>query len=54
MVLTDVQKAQVRTAIESAKTREEIDVIEKHLKAGSLEFLDKIIPAEGVTVEPLG
>lgn len=32
MVLSDEQKALVRSAIENAKTREEIDIIEKHLK----------------------
>ena len=32
MILTDAQKAQVRIAIENATTREEIDIIEKHLK----------------------
>lgn len=36
MALTDEQKAQVRQAIENAKTREEIDVIEKHLKVQGL------------------
>ena len=39
LVLTDAQKVQVRAAIEAATTREEIEVIEKHLKAGSLAFL---------------
>lgn len=32
MTLSDEQKAMVRSAIENAKTREEIDIIEKHLK----------------------
>ena len=39
LVLTDAQKVQVLAAIEAATTREEIEVIEKHLKAGSLAFL---------------
>ena len=39
LVLTDAQKVEVRAAIEAATTREEIEVIEKHLKAGSLAFL---------------
>lgn len=41
LVLTDAQKALVRAAIEAATTREDIDVIERHLKAGSLAFLDQ-------------
>jgi len=39
LVLTDAQKALVRAAIEAATTREDIEVIERHLKAGSLAFL---------------
>lgn len=39
MILTDEQKAQVRAAIEGAKTREEIDIIEKHLKVGIAAIL---------------
>ena len=35
MVLSEEQKLQVRTAIENAKTREEIDSIEKHLKVNN-------------------
>lgn len=36
MTLSDEQKAMVRSAIENAKTREEIDIIEKHLKVSVL------------------
>ena len=38
MTLSDEQKAMVRSAIENAKTREEIDIIEKHLKVRILTY----------------
>ena len=50
LVLTDAQKVQVRAAIEAATTREEIGVIEKHLKAGSLAFLSASTIKLGVHV----
>ena len=38
LILTEDQKMQVRQAIESASTKEEIDAIEKQLKAGTFVF----------------
>ena len=38
LTLTEDQKMQVRQAIESASTKEEIDAIEKQLKAGTFVF----------------
>lgn len=38
VVLTDFQKAQIRTAIEAATTREAIDTIERQLKSGTFVF----------------
>ena len=37
-VLTEEQKKQIREAIQAASTKEEIDNIEKQLKAGTFEF----------------
>ena len=38
IVLTDEQKALVRAAIENAKTREDVEIIEKHLKVRIIDF----------------
>lgn len=38
LALTDEQKAQVRAAIEGAKTREEIDLVERQLRTGTFVF----------------
>jgi U2 small nuclear ribonucleoprotein A' len=42
LTLSDEQKAMVRSAIENAKTREEIDIIEKHLKVRVLYLKTRI------------
>ena len=42
IVLTDEQKALVRAAIENAKTREDVEIIEKHLKVRTIDFLSTI------------
>mmetsp|Transcript_13289 Transcript_13289/g.18224 ORF Transcript_13289/g.18224 Transcript_13289/m.18224 type:complete len:258 (+) Transcript_13289:74-847(+) len=54
MTLTDEQKALVRKAIEAATTKEEIDNIERQLKAGNFSFIEKFqvaeSPSDGVDV----
>ena len=54
--LTPCLPAQVRAAIEAATTREAIEVIERHLKAGSLAFLggDAAAVGGGEVVAPAG
>eukprot|EP00598_Pedospumella_elongata_P009006 CAMPEP_0184988028 /NCGR_PEP_ID=MMETSP1098-20130426/22743_1 /TAXON_ID=89044 /ORGANISM="Spumella elongata, Strain CCAP 955/1" /LENGTH=250 /DNA_ID=CAMNT_0027512681 /DNA_START=246 /DNA_END=998 /DNA_ORIENTATION=+ len=46
VVLSEEQKVLVKRAIENAATREEIDNIERQLKAGNFEFLNDIASSD--------